>query len=161
MKDHNISSSFIIYQNSGELSEIENELLQKAIEARANAYAPYSEFNVGASVLMDDGSVFIGNNQENAAYPSGICAERVAIWTAMSQLPKGKIKKIVITASSNKTKVNRPVAPCGSCRQAIAEYEIKQDNDIEIFFTGETGEIVKAHSIKDLLPWLFDNTMLK
>jgi cytidine deaminase len=161
MKDHNISSSFIIYQNSGELSEIENELLQRAIEARANAYAPYSEFNVGASVLMDDGSVFIGNNQENAAYPSGICAERVAIWTAMSQLPKGKIKKIVITASSNKTKVNRPVAPCGSCRQAIAEYEIKQDNDIEIFFTGETGEIVKAHSIKDLLPWLFDNTMLK
>ncbi len=161
MKDHNISSSFILYQNSGELSEIENELLQKAIEARANAYAPYSEFNVGASVLMDDGSVFTGNNQENAAYPSGICAERVAIWTAMSQLPKGKIKKIVITASSNKTKVNRPVAPCGSCRQAIAEYEIKQDNDIEIFFTGETGDIVKAHSIKDLLPWLFDNTMLK
>ncbi len=161
MKDLNISSSFIVYQNSGELSEIENELLQKAIEARANAYAPYSEFNVGASVLMDDGSVFTGNNQENAAYPSGICAERVAIWTAMSQLPKGIIKKIVITASSNKTKVNRPVAPCGSCRQAIAEYEIKQDNDIEIFFTGETGEIVKAHSIKDLLPWLFDNTMLK
>ena len=161
MKDHNISSSFIIYQNSGELSEIENELLQKAIEARANAYAPYSEFNVGASVLMDDGSVFTGNNQENAAYPSGICAERVAIWTAMSQFPEGKIKKIVVSASSNKTKVNRPVAPCGACRQAIAEYEIKQDNDIEIFFTGETGEIVKAHSIKDLLPWLFDNTMLK
>ena len=161
MKDHHISSSFIIYQNSGELSEIENELLQKAIEARANAYAPYSEFNVGASVLMDDGSVFTGNNQENAAYPSGICAERVAIWTAMSQFPEGKIKKIVVSASSNKTKVNRPVAPCGACRQAIAEYEIKQDNDIEIFFTGETGEIVKAHSIKDLLPWLFDNTMLK
>ena len=77
MKDHNISSSFILYQNSGELSDIENELLQKAIEARANAYAPYSEFNVGASLLMDDGSVFTGNNQENAAYPSGICAERV------------------------------------------------------------------------------------
>ena len=161
MKDHHISSSFILYQNSGELSELENELLQKAIEARANAYAPYSEFNVGASLLMDDGSVFTGNNQENAAYPSGICAERVAIWTAMSQLPHGKIKKIVITASSNKTKVNRPVAPCGACRQAIAEYEIKQDSNIEIFFTGETGEIVKAHSIKDLLPWLFDNTMLK
>jgi len=161
MKDHHISSRFILYQNSGELSEIENELLQKAIEARTNAYAPYSEFNVGASLLMDDGSIFTGNNQENAAYPSGICAERVAIWTAMSQLPEGKIKKIVVTASSNKTKVKRPVAPCGACRQAIAEYEIKQDSDIEIFFTGETGEIVKAHSIKDLLPWLFDNTMLK
>jgi len=160
MEDHRISSTFVVYQNSEELSAKENELLLKAIEARMNAYAPYSEFKVGASVLMDDGAICIGNNQENAAYPSGICAERVAIWTAMSQFPKGKIKKIFITASSNKISVDRPVAPCGSCRQAIAEYETKQGTDIEIFFTGEVGKIVKAHSIKDLLPWLFDNSML-
>ena len=161
MKDHRISSSFILYQNSRELSEVENELLQKAIEARTNAYAPYSKFFVGASVLMDDGSVFTGNNQENAAYPSGVCAERVAIWTAMSQLPHGKIKKIFITAASSKTEVNKPVAPCGSCRQAIAEYEIKQETDIEVFFTGKSGKIIKAHSIKDLLPWLFDKSLLQ
>lgn len=160
MEDHSISSTFVIYQNSTELSAKENELLVKAIEARTNAYAPYSEFKVGASLLMDDGAIFIGNNQENAAYPSGICAERVAIWSAMSQFPKGKIKKIFITASSNKINVDRPVAPCGSCRQAIAEYEIKQECSIEIFFTGESGKIVKAHSIKDLLPWVFDNSML-
>lgn len=161
MEDHSISSTFIIYQNSEELSAKENELLSRAIEARNNAYAPYSEFKVGASLLMDDGNIFIGNNQENAAYPSGICAERVAIWAAMSQFPKGKINKLFITASSSKTKVDRPVAPCGSCRQAIAEYEIKQESDIEIFFTGETGKIVKAKSIRDLLPWLFDNSMLR
>lgn len=160
MEDHRISSTFVIYQNSEELSDKENELLLKAIEARKNAYAPYSEFKVGASLLMDDGKVFIGNNQENAAYPSGICAERVAIWNAMSQFPKGTIKKIFITASSKKISVDRPVAPCGSCRQAIAEYETKQETAIEIFFTGESGKIVKAHSIKDLLPWLFDNSML-
>lgn len=161
MEDHSISSTFIIYQNSEELSAKENELLSRAIEARNNAYAPYSEFKVGASLLMDDGNIFIGNNQENAAYPSGICAERVAIWAAMSQFPEGKINKLFITASSSKTMVDRPVAPCGSCRQAIAEYEIKQESDIEIFFTGETGKIVKAKSIKDLLPWLFDNSMLR
>ena len=161
MHDQNITSNFIVFQNSKELSASDNALLLKAIDARQNAYAPYSEFFVGASVLMDNGSVFTGNNQENAAYPSGVCAERVAIWTAMSQLPHGKIKKIFITASSSKTDVNRPVAPCGSCRQAIAEYEIKQETDIEIFFTGESGKIIKAHSIKDLLPWLFDKSLLK
>jgi len=160
MEDHRISSTFVIYQNSEELSDKENELLLKAIEARKNAYAPYSEFKVGASLLLDDGNIFTGNNQENAAYPSGICAERVAIWNAMSQFPKGIIKKIFITASSKKISVDRPVAPCGSCRQAIAEYETKQESSIEIFFTGESGKIVKAHSIKDLLPWLFDNSML-
>ena len=79
----------------------------------------------------------------------------------MSQRPKGKIKKIFISAASAIKEVDRPAAPCGSCRQAIAEYEINQESNIEIFFTGEKGEIVKARSIKDLLPWLFDNSMLK
>ena len=161
MEDHRISSTFVIYKDSEELPPTENALLLKAIEARTNAYAPYSEFKVGASLLMDDGTLITGNNQENAAYPSGICAERVAIWTAMSQFPDGKIKKIFVTASSNKTNVDRPVAPCGSCRQAIAEYEIKQGSAIEIYFTGESGKIVKAKSIRDLLPWLFDNSMLR
>lgn len=161
MRDQNISSKFTVYESSEELSDSEKGFLLQAIEAREKAYAPYSEFYVGASVILDDGSVFTGNNQENAAYPSGICAERVAIWSAMSQRPKGKIKKIFISAASAIKEVDRPAAPCGSCRQAIAEYEINQESNIEIFFTGEKGEIVKARSIKDLLPWLFDNSMLK
>ena len=160
MHDHQSSSKFTVYDSSKELAIAEQELLEKAIAARDGAYAPYSGFKVGATVLMQNGEVFSGNNQENAAYPSGICAERVAIWSAMAALPDGKIEKIFISARSIKTIVDRPVAPCGACRQAIAEYETKQHQDIEIFFTGESGDIVKANSIKDLLPWMFDNSML-
>lgn len=160
MHDHQMSTKFTVFESSDELSILEQELLQTAIEARDLAYAPYSGFHVGASVLMQNNNIISGNNQENAAYPSGICAERVAIWSAMASFPKEKIKKIVISARSEKTSVDRPVAPCGACRQAIAEYETKQDEDIEILFTGEIGKIVKAYSIKDLLPWMFDNSML-
>lgn len=160
MHEHQVSTKFTVFESSDELSNIEKELLHKAVEIRDSAYAPYSGFNVGSAVLMDNNDIFLGNNQENAAYPSGICAERVAIWSAMAALPKGRIKKIFISARSEKTLVDRPVAPCGACRQAIAEYETKQHENIEIFFTGETGNIVKANSIKDLLPWMFDNSML-
>ena len=160
MQEKQISTKFTVYESAEELSATEKHLLDRAIEIRDKAYAPYSSFKVGASVLMHNDDVFLGNNQENAAYPSGICAERVAIWSAMSAYPSGKIKKIFISACSEKTSVDRPVAPCGACRQAIAEYETKQLDNIEIFFTGETGKIVKAYSIKDLLPWMFDNSML-
>ena len=160
MHDHTISTKFTVFESSKELSATEKELLQRAIEARDIAYAPYSGFKVGASVLMQNEQIIVGNNQENAAYPSGMCAERVAIWSAMSTFPKGRIKKIFISARSNKTSVDRPVAPCGGCRQAIAEYEVKQQHNIEIYFTGEVGRIVKANSIKELLPWMFDNSML-
>lgn len=160
MHDHEISTKFTVFDSIKELTLAEQKLLDKAIAARDGAYAPYSGFKVGATVLMQNGDVFSGNNQENAAYPSGICAERVAIWSAMAALPDGKIEKIFISARSIKTLVDRPVAPCGACRQAIAEYETKQQDDIKIFFTGEVGKIVKANSIKDLLPWMFDNSML-
>ena len=160
MHDHEISTKFTVFDSIKELLLAEQKLLEKAIAVRDSAYAPYSGFLVGASVLMHNGDVFSGNNQENAAYPSGICAERVAIWSAMAALPDGKIKKIFISARSIKTLVDRPVAPCGACRQAIAEYETKQHEDIEIYFTGEVGKIVKSNSIKDLLPWMFDNSML-
>lgn len=160
MHDHQFSAKFTVFENAQELSAVERHLLEKAIEARDKAYAPYSKFSVGAAVLLDDDVIFSGNNQENAAFPSGICAERVAIWSAMASFPKARIKKIFITARSEKVAVDRPVAPCGACRQAIAEYESKQEQAIEVYFTGEKGKIVKAHAIKDLLPWMFDNSML-
>ena len=160
MNDHIVSLKYTEYQGPEELSSEDNNLLIRAISARNKAYAPYSKFKVGAAVLMSNGNIYLGNNQENAAYPSGICAERVAIWNAISELPDGKIEKIFITASSSNNNINQPVAPCGSCRQTIAEYETKQNENIEVYFTGETGKIIKAHSIKDLLPWLFDNSML-
>ena len=160
MNELKINSKYTVYENSSELSKQDTELFLKAIEARNNAYAPYSHFSVGASLLLDNGKIITGNNQENAAYPSGMCAERIAIWNAASKFPDAKIMKIFITAKSLKHKVNKPVSPCGACRQTIAEYEFKQSKNIEVFFTGETGNIVKANSLKDLLPFAFDNSLL-
>jgi len=161
MNELKIISKFAIYKNSSELSELENNLLLKAIEARNNAYAPYSEFCVGVALLLQNGSVIHGNNQENAAYPSGMCAERVAIWNAASQFPDIKIEKIFISAKAKNKVVDKPVSPCGACRQTIAEYEVKQSQNIQVLFTGETGKIIKAYSISDLLPLAFDNSFLK
>jgi cytidine deaminase len=160
MKKINITSSFNVYTNLGELPiEIQN-LFKKAIEVRDSAYAPYSNFLVGCAILLENNKIITGNNQENAAYPSGICAERVAIWSASSQYPNIKIKKLIVTGRSQNKKLNKPVAPCGACRQAIAEYEINQLDFIEIYFMGETGEIIKANSLKDLLPLGFDKSFL-
>jgi len=160
MNEIKISSTFTVYENANELPSQDQNLLIEAVEARKNAYAPYSKFNVGASLLLENGIIIQGNNQENAAYPSGMCAERVAIWNAASQYPKIKIEKIFISAESNKNIVDKPVSPCGACRQTIAEYELNQEQNIEIFFTGETGKIIKANTIVDLLPLAFDNSLL-
>ena len=160
MVEKKIDVHYTIFKNSSELSSSENTLYLKVIEARKNANAPYSNFNVGASVLLKNGIVVDGNNQENAAYPSGMCAERVAIWNAASQHPNIEIDKIFISASSSNKKTNQPVAPCGACRQVLIEYEINQSKNIAIYFTGETGKIIKIRSVKDLLPLAFDNSLL-
>lgn len=160
MKKINVSSKFIEFESAEQLDKQERELLTKAREARNKAYAPYSGFSVGAAVLLENGSIFTGNNQENAAYPSGMCAERVATWSALSKYPGVKIIRVFIAARSENKEVNRPVSPCGSCRQTLAEYEIKQDQPIEIYFTGDSGVIMKAESVRDLLPFMFDNTLL-
>lgn len=160
MKEIDFSSRANMYNNVSQLSTEEQSLMQQAVEARKKAYAPYSKFNVGAAILLDDGTVVVGNNQENAAYPSGMCAERVAIWRAGSEFPKMKVKKIAITAASSDMEVNKPVGPCGACRQALYEYEFNQKEPIEIIFMGETGDIVKVFSLKSLLPFSFDSSYL-
>ena len=121
------NTSFTAFQSLKELPEEVQGLMQQAIEIRKNAYAPYSNFNVGAAILLEDGKIITGNNQENAAYPSGLCAERVAIFYASSQHPNKKIIAVAVSANSKGLKVNIPVPPCGACRQAMAEYEIKFD----------------------------------
>ena len=160
MESINVNSIFTSFQSSDQLSTEDQKLLNKAIDARDRAYAPYSGFSVGAAVLLDNGTIITGNNQENAAYPSGMCAERVAVWSALSQFPGVKLNKVFISARSENKLVDRPVSPCGSCRQTLAEYETKQNQSIEVFFTGETGVILKAGSIRALLPFMFDNTLL-
>ena len=136
------------------------DLMAKAVEIRKKAYAPYSKFRVGAALLLDNGQIVLGSNQENAAYPSGLCAERVAIFYAGANYPEAKILKIAITATSDLNPNTTPIPPCGSCRQSIAEYEFKQDQAIEMYFMGEAGEIYKSNSLKNLLPFTFDKNFL-
>ncbi|MHC0440075.1 cytidine deaminase [Flavobacterium sp. 3-210] len=160
MKEINITSSFLVYSGIEELSEEIQDLMTQAVEIRKKAYAPYSQFKVGAALLLDNGKIVLGSNQENAAYPSGLCAERVAIFHAGSIYPEAKILKIAITAASDTNQTTAPIPPCGSCRQSIAEYEIKQDTPIEIYFMGEIGEVYKSASLKNLLPFMFDKKFL-
>ncbi|GAB7257485.1 cytidine deaminase [uncultured Polaribacter sp.] len=160
MKEIKISSSAIVYNNLEELSKEDKFLMNKAIDARKKAYAPYSKFNVGAALLLENGEIVLGNNQENAAYPSGMCAERVAIWAAGATYPGVKIIKLAISASSTITKVDKPVGPCGACRQSLSEYEIKQKQAFPLLFMGEVGEIVKTESLLSLLPFSFDSSYL-
>lgn len=160
MKQIKITSSATVYSNLGELSTEDQMLMNKAIEARGNAYAPYSKFHVGAALLLDNREIVLGNNQENAAYPSGMCAERVAIWQAGSLFPGVKIKKLAISASSTITEVDKPIGPCGACRQTLSEYEINQKEPFPVIFMGEVGEIVKTPSLLSLLPFSFDSSYL-
>ena len=160
MKEINITMQLLVFETLEELPIQDQNLMHQAVIARKKAYAPYSQFRVGAALLLDNGQVILGSNQENAAYPSGLCAERVAIFYAGANYPDAKILKIAITATSD-VKVNTmPIPPCGSCRQSIAEYEFKQDLPIEMFFMGERGEIYKSNSLKNLLPFSFDKNFL-
>ena len=160
MKKVKFIATYKIFEQLSDLPSAVFCLMQKAIEARENAYSPYSKFKVGAAILLENGEVVVGNNQENAAYPSGLCAERVAIFQAGSIYPNVKIKTIAITATSENYVVNTPIPPCGACRQSISEYETKQASPIEIYFMGAKGAIMLSDSISDLLPFSFDKKHL-
>ena len=160
MKKIKIESDFTVYDSLEELPENARSLMQKAIKARDKAYAPYSNFYVGAAVLLDNGQFVTGSNQENASYPSGLCAERTAIFYAGSKYPDAKVKILAITAASQNQKTLEPIPPCGACRQTISEYEIKQGQPIEIYFMGEYGDIIKSDSLENLLPFVFKKSAL-
>jgi cytidine deaminase len=160
MKEININTSFSVYESITEIPKEIQLLMQEAINIRKKAYAPYSKFRVGAAILLDNGKIILGSNQENAAYPSGLCAERVAIFQSGTIYPEAKILKMAITAASETNKTTIPIPPCGACRQSISEYEFKQNTPIEIYFMGESGEVYKSNSIKNLLPLSFDKNFL-
>ena len=160
MKELHITTTFKVFENLSQLPKDIQSLMNEAIAIRKKAYAPYSHFRVGAALLLDNGKIVLGSNQENAAYPSGLCAERVAIYQAGAVYPEAKIVTIAITAASDSNPTLSPIPPCGACRQSIAEYEFKQDTPIEIYFMGEKGEIYKSNSINNLLPLSFNSTSL-
>jgi cytidine deaminase len=160
MKEISIITKFSSFDTLQELPSDIQVLMEQAIAVRKTAYAPYSKFRVGAAILLDNGKVVLGSNQENAAYPSGLCAERVAIFQAGAVYPDAKIVRMAITAASDTNTTTTPIPPCGACRQSIAEYEFKQEQPIEIYFMGEIGVVNKSDSLKNLLPLLFDKNLL-
>ena len=142
------------------LLDVEKKLVEKAIDSAKSAYAPYSKFNVGAALILENNKIIIGNNQENVSFPCGLCAERIALFSAKANYPELIIKKIAITALPQKFKLTNPVGPCGLCRQVLLEYEEKQNADIEILLF-DTKKIIKLAKAKDLLPFYFTEDRLK
>lgn len=157
MKTVTISAEIKFY-NAEELSNVEQELIEVSENAAQLAYAPYSKFKVGAALLLSNGTMVKGSNQENASFPVGICAERVALANHAMQFPNETIESIAIYAD-NKTD-QPPAAPCGMCRQALYEQESKQKTPIKILLKGNGNEIVAVNSVKDLLPLAFSGEQL-
>lgn len=137
------------------------KLLEQSQMATKKAYAPYSHFHVGCAVLLEDGQIVEGVNIENAAYPVGICAERSALSSAISQNPKVVIKAIAISYNSESGRSDKPAFPCGMCRQFIAEIEQNNPNNIPLILGGAKGEVVVINKAQDLLPFNFDKNDLK
>lgn len=152
---------FTQYDSDKALSNDDLELLNAAKAAALNSYAPYSQYQVGAALRLENGEIFTGNNQENAAYPSGLCAERVALYYAQSQFPDLAVESIAITAHTDKFLIDEAVAPCGSCRQVMSEYEDRHGTPMRVIMGGETGKILVAESMDYLLPIKFTAENLK
>ena len=142
------------------LDETEKKLFDTAQKFREIAYAPYSNFTVGCAILLENGEIISGSNQENAAYPSGLCAERTTIFWIGANFPDVKIKKLFVIGAPREAVSSVPIPPCGACRQSILEYEAKQKDEIEIYFASLDGMIYKTKSIRDLLPFSFDSSYL-
>ena len=137
-----------------ELPEIDRQLILEARKATTRAYAPYSGFHVGAAVLLGNGKIIAGNNQENSAYPSGLCAERVALFYANANYPESEIKTIAGSAAKNDILVDEPVKPSGSCRQSLAETELRFEHPIRIILDGKKSILV-LQGVESLLPLSF------
>ena len=156
MKKQIHTVEYLEYDHPSELEERDLQLLVKAGEALSGSYAPYSHYHVGAAVRMADGTVVTGSNQENMSFPAGLCAERVAVFAAAAGHPGVPVESLAITASSESFTVDEPVPPCGMCRQAIMEYEMKSGQPIRIILAGQTGKVFIFNGMRSLLPLAFE-----
>jgi cytidine deaminase len=161
MKKHSIPFSYIEYNGTSELGADDIKLLEDAWQSCESAYAPYSNFHVGAALKLANGLIIRGNNQENAAYPSGICAERVAVFSASANHPGVAIHSIAVVAKTEVFDLSTPVTPCGACRQVLAEYEMLSGEPIKIILQGNSEKIWILEGISNLLPLMFHGTELK
>lgn len=160
MKKQSQKLEWISLEDDSHLSKEESKLLVLAKASLENAHAPYSNFKVGAAAFLDNGKMLGGSNQENAAYPMCLCAERVALSAVASQEPKAIIKAMAITVKAPSQIIDQPAMPCGSCRQALCEIEYKQKSPIRLIIQGEVGVVFIFNSAKDILPFSFDASFL-
>ncbi len=156
MTTKEIKITYIEYNSHKELEAKDKLLVEAAIKAIKGSYAPYSHFNVGAAVRLDDGTIVTGSNQENAAYPSGLCAERTAMFYASSQYPDRKMKAIAVAGGQNGKLCEKPVSPCGACRQVMAQYQLKSGEPMSIILVG-AEKVWKFEKVDDILPLIFDS----
>ena len=155
MKNINLQIQIEEYDHISELNKADKELLERAWDACDTAYAPYSKFNVGAAVLLENGKIISGNNQENAAYPSGLCAERVAMYYASAHYPGVAMKAIAVAVKSDEVHLDEPASPCGSCRQVMAEYENLHHTKMRVILGSPHTKIQILQGISSLLPLMF------
>ena len=156
MTDKKIIISYTEYDNTGELSAQDRILAEAAVKATRNAYTPYSHFNVGAAIRLSNGEIVTGANQENMAYPSGLCAERTAMFHASAQYPDAAMEALALAAVKNGELCPVPATPCGACRQVMAEYQDRGNRPMEIIMVG-SEKIWKFSRVDDILPLIFDS----
>ena len=156
-----LSFEYDLFKDEESLFDDWKLLLNKAREVLSNAYAPYSEYRVGAALLLENGEIVTGSNQENAAFPSGLCAERVAFFAAGSNYPDLQIKKAVVIAMKAGKENPEVAAPCGACRQVMLEYEIKQKKPIQLLMVYKNSKFIVSNSIENLVPFSFNKYNLK
>lgn len=161
MQPIHLTTTIESYDSYSHFSDTEQGLFAEARAACLRAYAPYSKFQVGAAVLLANGQTYAGNNQENAAYPSGLCAERVAIFYASANQPNVPIAAIAVTINYDlNPHFDQIVSPCGGCRQVIAEYEDRQKQPIVLYMLGKNEQVYVVRSATDLLPMMFSGDIL-
>lgn len=153
MENKKVTIAYIEYKDLKELNDSIRNLINKTDENLQNSYSPYSKFKVSALVEFQDGSTELGTNQENAAYPSGLCAERVALFSGKSKNPEKEIKRIFISTEQGG---EFPFSPCGGCRQVMMEYELNQKHTIEVWLKSGNSKIWQFSSVRDLLPFAFE-----
>ena len=161
MKKEEYSFSYEVYDSITDLNDQDAWLVQEAREVTAAAYAPYSNFNVGAVAKMANGEIVAGTNQENASYPVGICAERVLLGSAASLYPNIAIDTIAISYNNTMGVSNHPISPCGMCRQALVEYEERVKQPIRLILSGLDGKVFVIANANALLPLSFGSVDLK
>lgn len=147
------------YASAAEMDEADRSLLEDALNASKGSYAPYSGYNVGAAVLLSDGTVVKGANQENSAFPSGLCAERTALFSAHARYPELNVKAIAVAACHDGRPVPDPAWPCGACRQVLAESQKRAGEPVRVI-VGGTSRIVVFSCVDDILPFIFDGSAL-